>query len=119
MAEEKFETKADDIVDDRSWWQKVVEGVNRLWTDHKELVIMTVIGFFGGLVGLADAKNKSDKKKANHEKTYRTIYDRSKGNYVISKKDITPDQQREINRRRDAGEDIYDICRDLHIKLKR
>lgn len=86
---------------------------------NKELVIMGVIGLFGAAVGIADAHSKNEKKRDAHEKTYRTIYDRSNGNYIIAKKDIKPSQQKEINRRRSNGEDIYEICDSLDIKLKR
>lgn len=122
MAETNYDTHCDDVVDDRSLWQKVKDGCNKakLWAgEHKGELIMGGITIVGGIIGLADSYGKQQKRREQHEKIYRTVYDRSKGNYIISKKDIKPEQQREINRRRENGEDIYDICDDLGIKLKR
>lgn len=126
MEEEKKEFNTDNVDDTvyddskllgriQNNGKKAVDWIKR----NKELFIMGLIGLFGAIVGIADTHNKNEKKRENHEKVYRSIYDRSNGNYVISKKDITPSQQKEINRRRNNGEDLYEICDDLGIKLKR
>lgn len=118
-----FDTNVDDTVYDNSKLSgRIMNWVKAKWSwckDHREIALFGLITLVGGLLGIADAHEKSEKKRKDHEKVYRTIYDRSPGNYVVSKKDIRPDQQEEINRRRKNGEDIYSICRDMNIKLKR
>lgn len=121
--EKKFDTKADDTVyDDSKLSGRIRNKIKKAFDwckSNKEIALFGLITLIGGILGIADSHNKASKNKENHEKVYRTIYDRSNGNYVISKKDLTPSQQREINHRRQNGEDLYDICNDLGIKLKR
>ena len=118
---EEFE-EFDDFVSTKGPWERLKSFCGNAWAwikKNKEIVGMGIFGFFGLLVGVADSAAKGERRKNNHEKTYRSIYDRKHGNYVISKKDIKPSQQKVINKRVDAGESIYDVCEDLGIKLKR
>lgn len=123
MAEtEKFDTTYDDVVDERTFKQKVKDSWNsfKVWCgNHKELIVIMIP--VAGAAGkeLLKAHRNNERIKAEDEKHNRSIYDRSNGHYIITKKDIKPEQQKVIDKRHKAGEDYYDILDDLGMKVVR
>ena len=119
---ERFETTADDVVDDRSFGQKFKDGVNRIWCwcgDHKEAILISTPFIAGAVKELIKAHNSNQRIRAEDEKHMRTIYDASHKHWIVTAKDIKPKQQRIIDARHDAGESYYDILDDLGIKVIR
>lgn len=123
MAEtERYETTADDVVDERTFKQKVTDGWNgfKVWCgNHKEIIVIS-IPILGACAKEMIKSHRNNVRVAREdEKHNRSIYDRSNGHYIITKKDLTPKQQKEIDRRHKLGEDYYDILDDLNIKCVR
>lgn len=125
MADEKFEDfdfDDDEMVEKKSLKDKACDllGTGLAWcAEHWQYLVLGFTGFFGLLVGVADTAKKNERKRNDHELRYRSIYDPKHRHHVIAKKDIKPNQQRQIDRRIDAGESIYDVCESLGVKLKR
>lgn len=123
MAEkERFDTTYDDVVDERTFKQKVRDSWNgfKVWCgNHKEVIVISIPIL--GAVGkeMLKAHRNNERIKAEDEKHMRTIYDASHKHWIVTAKDIKPKQQRIIDARHDAGESYYDILDDLGIKVIR
>ena len=103
-------------VQDRLKWNERVESVKRFCSDNKEWLLAVGIPLAGSLLGgiVKGASKHATARREDHHRDCQ-IYDNRSGVYFETRRKMTNSERLEYSRRRDNGEHVADILRDMRI----